>query len=79
VSLLAMLEGERGATPCSASGCTADAAHAVHWRNPRIHSADRVKTWAACGEHRDSLAAWLRSRGFPVVVTAFGEAVERIA
>lgn len=79
MNLLSMLDGEQGATPCSASSCTAGAAHAVHWRNPRIHSDERVKTWAACTEHRDSLAAWLRSRGFPVVVTAFGETVERVA
>ncbi|SDR66160.1 hypothetical protein SAMN04489719_0157 [Agrococcus carbonis] len=74
-----MLDGGSGEARCSASGCGATAAHALHWRNPRIHSADRVKTWAACDEHRETLAAWLRSRGFPVTATAFGETVERIA
>lgn len=74
-----MLDGGGAVTPCSASGCAADAEHALHWRNPRIHTIERVKTWAACGAHRDSLAAWLRSRGFPVVETAFGESVERVA
>jgi len=78
VSLLSMLDGEAGAR-CSAAGCAAPAVHALHWRNPRIHGDDRVKTWAACGEHRDSLAAWLRSRAFPVSITAFGETVERVA
>lgn len=78
MSLLAMLDGGQGAQPCSASGCSAAAAHAVHWRNPRIHADDRVKTWAACDEHRESLSAWLRSRGFPVDVTPFGETVERV-
>lgn len=78
MSLLSMLGGGTQ-TPCSAAGCAADAQHAVHWRNPRIHSADRVKTWAACDEHREQLAAWLQSRGFPVVVTRFGERVERVA
>lgn len=73
-----MLDGGQG-SPCSSSGCVAQATHAVHWRNPRIHPDDRVKTWAACDEHRDTLAAWLRSRGFPVVVTVFGERVERVA
>ena len=53
--------------------------HAVHWRNPRIHPVDRVKTWAACDEHRSQLEAWLASRGFPVAVTPFGESVERVA
>ena len=67
------------ATPCSAAGCAAPAVHAVHWRNPRIHGEERVKTWAACDAHRDSLSAWLRSRAFPVAVTAFGETVERVA
>lgn len=79
MSLLSMLEGGPVAAPCSASGCSADAQHSVHWRNPRIHSVDRVKTWAACDAHRDTLSAWLRSRGFPVVVTGFGETVERVA
>ena len=44
-----------------------------------IHGEDRVKTWAACDAHRDSLAAWLRSRALPVTITAFGETVERVA
>ncbi|WP_327021582.1 hypothetical protein [Agrococcus sp. Marseille-P2731] len=79
MSLLSMLGGGQATAPCSSAGCTADAAHAVHWRNPRIHSADRVKTWAACEAHRDTLAAWLESRGFPTVVTPFGETVERVA
>lgn len=79
MSLLSMLDGAGDATPCSASGCSAAAAHAVHWRNPRIHTEDRVKTWAACAEHRETLSAWLRSRGFPVLVTGFGETVERVA
>lgn len=78
MSLLGMLGGGEGAT-CSSAGCSADAAHAVHWRNPRIHGPERVKTWAACEAHRDTLAAWLGSRGFPVQVTAFGETVERVA
>ena len=73
-----MLGGD-AATTCSAAGCSDAAEHALHWRNPRIHGADRVKTWAACGAHRESLSAWLRSRGFPLVETAFGDTVERIA
>ena len=78
MSLLGMLGGDAG-TPCSAAGCAAPAAYALHWRNPRIHPDDRVKTWAACGAHRESLAERLRSRGFPVVETPFGETVERVA
>jgi len=78
VNLLSMLDGDAG-TRCSAAGCAAPAVHAVHWRNPRIHDADRVKTWAACDAHRESLAAWLGSRAFPVTITAFGDTVERVA
>lgn len=73
-----MLEDGPTATPCSAAGCAVDATRAIHWRNPRIHGQERVKTWAACEEHRVTLSEWLRSRGFPLVVTGFGETVERI-
>lgn len=58
---------------CSKAGCTADAKWAVRWRNPRIHSPERVKVWAACGEHRDGLADFVGRRGFPVEVTPFEE------
>lgn len=54
-----------GAGPvCSAKGCRAPATYAVVWRNPRLHTADRRKTWVACPEHRDTLAAFLDARGF---------------
>lgn len=55
---------------CSAAGCDADAVARVNWRNPRIHTPDRVKVWLACDAHREHLAEYLDSRGFPVVVTA---------
>lgn len=64
---------------CSAAGCRAAAAHAVHWRNPRIHGPERVKTWLACDAHRDHLAQYLQTRGFPVALTAVGETVERVS
>lgn len=63
---------------CSRAGCTDPAFSAVHWRNPRIHGEDRVKTWLACPEHVDYLRDYLSSRNFPVVVTAVGETVERV-
>jgi hypothetical protein len=49
---------------CSAKGCRAPAAYTVVWNNPKIHPPDREKTWLACAEHRDSLAEFLRVRGF---------------
>lgn len=64
---------------CSRAGCTAAAAWNVNWRNPRIHSPDRVKIWLACAEHVDFLRDYLAARDFPVVVTPLGEAVERVA
>lgn len=54
---------------CSASGCSADAVWRVNWRNPRIHTADRVKVWLACDVHRGTLADYLGTRGFPVLVS----------
>ncbi|MFT4029100.1 MAG: hypothetical protein QM675_04425 [Protaetiibacter sp.] len=54
---------------CSSAGCTRDAAYRVNWRNPRIHAPERVKVWLACIEHRDTLASYLSTRGFPVRVT----------
>ncbi|MGN8048667.1 hypothetical protein ACTJKO_03185 [Curtobacterium sp. 22159] len=70
---------EPGSTPvCSRAGCVATASWRVNWRNPRIHAIDRVKIWAACEEHRDFLADYLRSRSFPVRVTGMHEDVDRL-
>jgi len=63
---------------CSAAGCTADAAFRVNWRNPRIHTPDRVKVWLACPEHRESLADYLRTRAFPVAVTPLDVELDRV-
>ncbi len=56
---------------CSARGCTRSATWALHWRNPRIHSADRRKTWLACDDHRVTLEEFLSLRGFPLQVEEF--------
>jgi hypothetical protein len=53
---------------CSRAGCRAPAHWRVDWRNPRIHAADRVKTWVACDEHVDYLREFLAVRDFPVTV-----------
>jgi hypothetical protein len=70
--------GSDAAVQCSSAGCAADAAWRVNWRNPRIHTADRVKVWLACGEHRATLADYLGTRGFPVVVSALDAPVESV-
>ena len=49
---------------CSARGCRAAATWAVVWNNPRLHAPDREKVWAACDEHRQSLADYLAVRSF---------------
>ncbi|TQS39905.1 hypothetical protein [Cryptosporangium phraense] len=49
---------------CSAKNCRQPAEYLVQWRNPKLHTADRHKTWAACPEHREFLADFLDRRGF---------------
>lgn len=58
---------------CSRAGCTQLAAWNVNWRNPKIHTVDRVKVWRACDEHREYLFDYLASRSFPVKVTPLTE------
>ncbi len=49
---------------CSAKGCRVDASYVVVWNNPTLHTPDREKTWAACADHRQTLADYLQVRGF---------------
>ncbi|HZD98616.1 MAG TPA: hypothetical protein VE132_10715 [Micromonosporaceae bacterium] len=49
---------------CSAKGCRRPATYALRWNNPKLHTPDRRKTWLACDDHRESLAAFLDARGF---------------
>ncbi|HVF18677.1 MAG TPA: hypothetical protein VNA14_00340 [Mycobacteriales bacterium] len=49
---------------CSSKGCRAAAAHLLVWNNPRLHTPDREKLWAACPDHRDTLGDFLNARGF---------------
>jgi hypothetical protein len=56
-------------TNCSRAGCRESATWRLDWRNPRIHTADRVKTWLACDVHLDFLRDFLSSRDFPLTVT----------
>jgi len=65
-------------TRCSAAGCTNAADWRINWRNPRIHTADRVKVWLSCDAHRGHLDGYLASRGFPVVVTLVDVVAESV-
>mgnify|MGYP000523469138 CR=1 FL=1 len=49
---------------CSRAGCVAQAVTLLEWRNPTVHSPDRIKTWASCDEHLEFLTAYLDNRGF---------------
>lgn len=53
---------------CSRAGCGSRAAWRIEWRNPKIHTADRVKVWLACDDHVDYLREFLAARDFPVAV-----------
>ena len=53
---------------CSRAGCRNEAIFRIEWRNPRIHSVDRVKVWVACDEHVDFLREFLGARDFPLTV-----------
>ncbi|MFT4219527.1 MAG: hypothetical protein QM611_03285 [Microbacterium sp.] len=63
-----MIGDEVDGAVCSRAGCRADAVWLVEWRNPRIHSANRVKAWAACDSHVAYLRDFLAARDFPVAV-----------
>jgi len=54
---------------CSRADCRNAGNWRIDWRNPRIHSTDRVKTWLACDEHLDYLREFLAARDFPLAVS----------
>jgi hypothetical protein len=62
--------GDAPETSCSRAGCREGAAWRLDWRNPRIHAEDRRKTWLACDEHVEFLSDFLRTRDFPLTVSA---------
>ena len=57
-------------TTCSRADCRNTGLWRLDWRNPRIHTTDRVKTWLACDEHVDYLREFLSARDFPLTVSA---------
>lgn len=74
----AALPGILGGAPehrftCSRAGCGDAAAWAIEWRNPKIHAADRRKTWLACDEHREVLREFLAARDFPLEIRPVAE------
>ena len=48
---------------CSRKACKLPATWQLVWNNPKIHTPDRRKVWVACGEHRDWLEDYLKTRG----------------
>jgi len=72
------LESGPAGLQCSRAGCRSDATHNINWRNPKIHSIDRVKVWLACDEHGEYFREYLDTRGLPVIVTPLGVTVERV-
>jgi len=49
---------------CSRSGCEERASWFVYWRNPKVHVANRRKTWLACESHREFFIEYLTVREF---------------
>ncbi|MCY7404319.1 MAG: hypothetical protein LH475_06805 [Cryobacterium sp.] len=54
---------------CSRADCRNPGSWRLDWRNPRIHSTDRVKTWLACDAHVEYLREFLAARDFPLTVS----------
>jgi hypothetical protein len=63
---------------CSRAGCRIEATTAIEWRNPRIHTGDRVKVWLACDEHTAVLRDFLAARAFPLEVKPFDASADRV-
>lgn len=57
---------------CSRAGCRDAAGWAILWRNPKIHTKDRHKTWLACEAHLPTLREFLNDRSFPLEVVTVG-------
>lgn len=71
--MIGVLAASLGGAPtkafeCSRAGCRDRADWAILWRNPKIHSADRRKTWLACEQHVQYLREFLAARSFPLEV-----------
>ncbi len=71
--LAASLGGDPLAHECSRAGCREPAEWALIWRNPKIHTPDRRKTWLACEEHLEYLREFLAARSFPLEVISVSD------
>ena len=58
---------------CSRTSCREEPTWEVQWRNPKIHSEDRVKIWLACDGHQEFFQGYLEQRNFPVTCVAITE------
>jgi hypothetical protein len=67
-------QGQGVDATCSRAGCRAAAGWRIDWRNPRIHTVDRRKTWVACDDHVGYLRDFLTARDFPVWVAPLSPA-----
>ncbi|GAA5204292.1 hypothetical protein [Microbacterium jejuense] len=68
------MSDERVDATCSRAGCRLPAQWRIDWRNPRIHTGDRRKTWVACDEHVTYLREFLAARDFPLEVSPLADA-----
>ncbi|MCH6470457.1 hypothetical protein [Sinomonas terrae] len=67
--------GEQEFAICSRKGCRAPASWELLWNNPRIHTPERRKVWLACGEHRDWLEDYLKTRSLWIETVPHAEPV----
>jgi hypothetical protein len=68
-----MSENDTASPICSAKGCREHATWVLAWNNPKLHTSGRRKTWTACDEHREGLAAFLETRGFLRQTVAYAD------
>jgi hypothetical protein len=50
-------------TVCSRKGCREAARWQLLWNNPKLHTPERRKAWAACSDHVEWLQDYLSVRG----------------
>ncbi|RNE66493.1 hypothetical protein [Cryobacterium tepidiphilum] len=68
-----MIGGDLAHATCSRAGCSERATWRLDWRNPKLHTEERVKTWLACEDHVGFLQDFLAARDFPLTVSAYTE------